>query len=314
MNLMRWLVLAISCAALQGCSEGHVIYGQVQQDRLLLTATANELIYQVAVQKGQRVKVGDLLVQLDPQTQQQRLLQAQAELQQRQAALELLQLGARAEQRAAAAARRDSANARLADAQQQYRRALQLNAQNLLAEASLDQAKANRDAAQAAVNDTSQQLAELTNGSREQQIRQAQAAVEAATAQVAIEQKRLDDLAIRATRTGIVDDLPYQQGERVPVGAALAILLPDDTRYGRLYVPEPLLAQVKMGQQLSLTADNVSAPLTATVRHIQQQSAFTPYYALNQQDRAQLMYVVEVELPSSAQALPTGLPLQWSQP
>lgn len=105
MNLMRWLVLAISCAALQGCSEGHVIYGQVQQDRLLLTATANELIYQVAVQKGQRVKVGDLLVQLDPQTQQQRLLQAQAELQQRQAALELLQLGARAEQRAAAAAR-----------------------------------------------------------------------------------------------------------------------------------------------------------------------------------------------------------------
>ena len=314
MTPIRLIILTLWTATLWGCSEGHVVYGQVQHDRLLLTATANELITKVAVQKGQQVEPGDLLVQLDDSSQRQRLAQAEAQWQQQQAALDLLTQGARSEQRAAAAARRDSANARLADAEQQYRRAVQLRAQNMLAQASLDQAKAARDTARAALEDARQQLAELTNGSRAEQIRQAQAALNAAQAAVAIEQKRLADLVIRATRAGRIDDLPYQQGERVPLGAALAIVQPTGTAYGRLYVPEPLLASLKVGQVVTLHADGYAAPLTGTIRHIQQQSVFTPYYALNQDDRAQLMYLVEVTLPADAEQLPNGLPLQWAQP
>lgn len=314
MNTMRLLMLTLLVASVWGCSEGHVVYGQLQHDRLLLTATANELITEVAVQKGQQVQAGDVLLQLDNTSQLQRVAQAEAELQQRQAALDLLNQGARTEQRAAAAARRDSAKARLADAEQQYRRALQLKRQNLLAQASLDQAKASRDTARAALEDASQQLAELTNGNRAEQIRQAQAALSAGQALVAIEQKRLADLVIRATRPGRIDDLPYQQGERAPLGAVLAIVQPTGTAYGRLYVPEPLLASLKVGQTVPLHADGYAATLTGTIRHIQQQSVFTPYYALNQEDRAQLMYLVEVTVPADADLLPNGLPLQWVQP
>lgn len=299
---------------LSACDEGHVLYGQIQHDRLLLTATANEVIRDVAVRKGQQVQAGELLLQLDDEMQQQRLAQAAAELQQRSAALELLQHGARDEQRAAANARLDSAKARARDAQQQYQRAVRLKAQNLLAQASLDQAKASYDAAAAAVEDTRQQLAELTNGNRSEQIRQAEAAVAAAQAAVAQEQKRLADLSIRATRAGLVDDLPYHQGERVPLGAPLAVLQADGTAYARLYVPSTLLTQLKLGQTIALQADQLSTPLSGTLRQIHAQPVFTPYYALNQEDRAQLMVLVEVALPASAQQLPSGLPVQWSQP
>lgn len=305
---------ALLALLLASCGEGQMIYGQVQHDRLLLTATANELIRQVAVSKGQSVKVGDLLLQLDDTVQLQKVAQADAELQQRQAALELLQHGARNEQRAAATARLNSAKARARDASQQYQRAVRLKAQNLLAQASLDQAKAAHDAAQAAVEDASQQLAELTNGSRSEQIRQAEAAVAAAQAVLAQEEKRLADLSIRASRAGLVDDLPYQQGERVPLGAPVVVLQAEGTAYARLYVPSTMLSQLSLGQTIMLQADQLASPLQGSLRQIHAQPVFTPYYALNQEDRAQLMVLVEVALPASAQQLPSGLPVQWSQP
>lgn len=69
MNTMRLLMLTLLAASVWGCSEGHVVYGQLQHDRLLLTATANELITEVAVQKGQQVQAGDVLLQLDNTSQ-----------------------------------------------------------------------------------------------------------------------------------------------------------------------------------------------------------------------------------------------------
>lgn len=314
MNYLTALRCVFLAVALTACGEGHVIYGQIQHDRLLLTATAQELIREVSVHKGQTVKIGDVLVRLDDTAQQQRVAQAQAELQQRIAALELLQQGARNEQRAAASARLASAQARSRDAHQQYLRAARLQKQNLVAQASLDQAKANNDAAAAAVEDASQQLAELTNGNRSEQIRQAQAAVASATAVVAQEQKRLTDLTITATRAGLIDDLPYQQGERVPLGAPLVVLQAENTAYGRLYVPSSMLSQLQLGQTIALQADQLTAPLQGTLRQIHSQPVFTPYYALNQADRAQLMVLIEVALPSSAPQLPSGMPVQWRQP
>lgn len=314
MNYLTALRCVFLAVALTACDEGHVIYGQIQHDRLLLTATAQELIREVSVHKGQTVKIGDVLVRLDDTAQQQRVAQAQAELQQRIAALELLQQGARNEQRAAASARLASAQARSRDAHQQYLRAARLQKQNLVAQASLDQAKANNDAAAAAVEDASQQLAELTNGNRSEQIRQAQAAVASATAVVAQEQKRLTDLTITATRAGLIDDLPYQQGERVPLGAPLVVLQAENTAYGRLYVPSSMLSQLQLGQTIALQADQLTAPLQGTLRQIHSQPVFTPYYALNQADRAQLMVLIEVALPSSAPQLPSGMPVQWRQP
>jgi HlyD family secretion protein len=46
------------------------------------------------------------------------------------------------------------------------------------------------------------------------------------------------------------------------------------------------------------------------VRWISSEPSFTPYYALNQSDRARLMYVAEIQLPDSAANLPNGVPAQ----
>jgi len=47
---------------------------------------------------------------------------------------------------------------------------------------------------------------------------------------------------------------------------------------------------------------------------ISTQPAFTPYYALNQQERARLMFLAKVQLPDSEAALPNGIPVQVELP
>ena len=59
-----------------------------------------------------------------------------------------------------------------------------------------------------------------------------------------------------------------------------------------------------------VVVDGVTEPLTGRLRWISKEPAFTPYYALNEQDRARLVYLAEIDLPDGAQDLPSGLPLQ----
>ena len=70
-----------------------------------------------------------------------------------------------------------------------------------------------------------EELLALERGTRSEVLDQAQAALAAATAQLAeleISRGRLD---LTAPRDGIVDALPYKLGERPPAGAPVAVML-----------------------------------------------------------------------------------------
>ena len=66
---------------------------------------------------------------------------------------------------------------------------------------------------------------------------------------------------------------------------------------------------------LTVHVDGLDVPISGHVRWISAEPAFTPYYALNQEERARLMYLAEVQLPAeSAASLPAGLPAQVALP
>jgi HlyD family secretion protein len=51
--------------------------------------------------------------------------------------------------------------------------------------------------------------------------------------------------------------------------------------------------------------------LNGVVRFVSAEAAFTPYYALTQEDRSRLSYLAEIDLEESAAAeVPTGMPVQ----
>ena len=292
-----------------GKDTGDEALGTLERDRIVLKATADEIITSEPIPEGTMVTAGTLLVQLDDSRQQAVVARARAEVAQAAARLEELRNGARPEEIAAATARVAGATAELIETEASYERAKQLLQQKLAAQATLDRALANRDAAEAALESAQEELLRLTNGTRKEQLDQGAAGLQAAEAQLALEQHRLSELSVIATRDAYLDSLPWHVGERVSLGATLALLLANDSPYARVYIPEPWRARMHVGDRRQVKVDGVPTPFTGVLRWIANDPAFTPYFALNAEDRARLVYMAEFDL-EGGEDLPTGVPAQ----
>jgi HlyD family secretion protein len=308
---MRKLVPLLVLTLLSACgNEGQrEALGTLERDRIVLKATADEIILEQPVPEGTMVAAGSLLVQLDDSRQKAVVDRARADVAQAEARLDELRNGARPEDIAAASARVDGARAALFEAESSYRRAMSLVEKKLAAQADLDRTQALRDEAEANLESASEELLRLTNGTRQEQLDQGAAALEAARAQLALEEHRLSELSVVATRDAYLDSLPWNVGERVNLGATLAVMLAGDRPYARVYVPEPWRARLQVGDVYPVRVDGVDNTIAGRLRWIATEPAFTPYYALNASDRARLVYMAEFDLEEGSD-LPTGLPAQ----
>jgi HlyD family secretion protein len=146
-----------------------------------------------------------------------------------------------------------------------------------------------------------------------EQVDRANSAWEQAQADEQQAQLALERLTIRAPQPGRVDSLPFEIGERPPVGSVLAVLLVGEAPYARLYVPEPLRSRVAVGDSVQVHVDGREQEFTGRVRRVASDPAFTPFFALSENDRSQLVYLAEVTLRDAAD-LPSGLPAEgWLQ-
>lgn len=307
MRITLLLILGLTIAACEKM-EHPSAFGTLERDRITLSATANEIILSHSVPEGAQVKKGDLLLTLDSTLESERAKQMQAEHARLEASLNFYKNGSRQEQIASAKARVQQAKMRLDNSQRELQRRESLRKQSLISDAELEQAKLQSDLAKSQLDDNQQQFHELQTGSREEIIQQAEAALKNAAALLAQEQKKLDDLQIRATRDGVLEDFPYEVGERVPMGAIVAIVAADSIPYARLSLPETSLAQYKVNDKVDIFIDGIEKSFSGKIRFISPRPFFTPYFSLHQSERARLMYKLEVNL-QDAQQLPTGIPL-----
>lgn len=312
-NGMRGLGLA-AIGLLAGCGQSTpTALGTLEWDRITVPAPAAEVIATLEVREGQRVKAGAVLMQLDPARGDAQFAVAQADTARAQAQLEELKLGPRREQIAQAQAQLAALRAQSAEATAYYRRVQPLARQRLIAAAELDRARAAAGNAAASVRAAEQAWLERVHGSRAQDIAQGQAAADAAQAQQVVQGVNLQKLQLRAPRDGVIDALPYRQGDQAPIGAPLAVLLVGERPYARVYLPQPLRLQIKVGQpaQIQLEGGGTTV-LKGHVRAIRSEPSFTPYYALTGDDVERLSYLAEIEVDegSDMQTLPAGLPVQ----
>jgi HlyD family secretion protein len=89
------------------------------------------------------------------------------------------------------------------------------------------------------------------------------------------------------------------------------VMLADGTPYARVSGPEPLRTQFLPGTRTRVRVDGRDGDLSGVVRFVSAEAAFTPYYALTQEDRSRLSYLAEIDLEEGAAAnVPTGMPVQ----
>ena len=314
--LAKRVVLILISLVITACSDSNegVALGTLERERVIHPATTNEILIDLPVSAGQLVEKGQVIAKFDAELQQAIVAKAQAQLAQATAFLEKTLNGARPEEVAAASAKVAAANAAYTQSEANFRRAKTLVKDKLASQETLDSATAARDETFANLESAKQNLNELTNGSRVEDINSAKAQVQAAEAELKIQQKYLSDLTIKAMRAGRVDNLPWHVGERVTKGSPVVIIQANSAPYARVYIPEPYRAKLNQGMTLTVRVDGIDKDIQGELTWIATEPAFTPFYALNQEERARLMYLAEVTLPTSENNLPTGVPAQVIMP
>ena len=305
------ILAALALSACAGGDDPQDVLGTLERDRLELIAESNERLVELFVEEGDRVTAGAPLARQEAGAMEPRLAQSRASLAEAERRLGDLVEGPRSREIDEARATLKGAESTLTTERREYQRVADLVERKLLSASDLDQARARRDAAQAARDEARARLRLLEEGTRPEQLAQARAAVDRAKAAVAELMVSAERYSVRAPRPGLIEALPYEVGERPPVGAPLVIMLADGAPYARVHVPEPLRVAFAAGTAVEVRIDGVTDPLPGTVRYVSSQASFTPYNSLTQKDRSRLAYLAEITLEGDAASnLPAGIPVQ----
>jgi multidrug resistance efflux pump len=334
--------------------------GTVEARAISLGSRAGGRVKEVLVHEGDRVAPGQPILTFEPADWPAQLVQAEARVTQLEANLDKLQRGARPEEIAQAKARALTAQAALSQAlagsrPEQIKAAeARLAAQELAVERarledertkSLDRAGATTpvevDNSSLALKKASaerdalkEQLSELQNGARREEIIQARARsseqtasehlvsagarsedIKAAEAEVLGARGKVDqvksmlsELTVRAPVAASVEALDLRPGDIVAPNATATVLLENDQLYVRIYVPETELGRMHLGQSVPVIVDSFpDESFGGVVEHINGVGEFSPRNLQTADERADQVFAARVGLRSGLTRLRAGM-------
>jgi membrane fusion protein YbhG len=334
------------------------VSGYIEADEIRLGSRVGGRVAQVHVEEGQRVEAGQLLVELEPydliQLQEEakatlaareadlqrveaglrkeEVAQAEAHYQQLQARLDKLKAGPRKQEIDAARARVQGAESEQRLAEANYRRVQRLAGTNAVTQEELDRAVEGLQAATANAGMRQEELNLLEAGTREEEIREAQAQVEEArlawkvaeegsrqeeidqaraardAARAALEAagKRIGELKVSSPVAGVVEALELQPGDLAPAGAPVMSILDDSHLWVRAYVPQNWMS-LEIGQRVNVTVDSYpNEQFAAEISFIARQAEFTPSNVQTPEQRSNQVFRVKVQLQEGLDKLRPG--------
>jgi HlyD family secretion protein len=167
----------------------------------------------IGVEKGDKVKEGQVLVRLEDDEFRAQYLQAQGAVENARAYYEELQHGSRPEEVQQAQHNLDEARATAANDKITFDRTKDLYAQGVVSKQSLDDATAKYEADQNRMNSLNQAFALSKLGPRAEEIARAKGALLQAEGQEAYAKSLLDATVIRAPVTGTILERRVEKGE-----------------------------------------------------------------------------------------------------
>lgn len=288
--------------------------GTLERDRIGLVADSTEPIVRILVREGDEVEIGQILVEQDASRAEVALAKAAAEEATTLAALSEAEQGPRQQQIAGARARLTAAASTVKTARFELNRELTLVARQLASQNRVDLLRGRFDEAAAHQSEAQAVLDELLEGTRSEEIDQARSRHAAASANIENLKITLERAAIKAPVSGTVEALPFEIGERPPLGSTVAVLLASGRTYARIHISESVRVLLGPQEHAEVWLDSREAPLSGTLRWVALDAAFTPYFALNQHDRSRLSFLAEVDLEDKDNRLPIGVPVEVTFP
>jgi HlyD family secretion protein len=320
------LVTAILGAA--ACSEPPPanavrVSGQVEATEVQIAAEVAGRLLSLNVKEGDRVTGGDTVATLDVRDAELQIQRVRADRAAADAQLRLLLAGTVDEdirlaeaQQAAAAADAAAIDAEIRAAQIDLDRFEALLAANAGARKPRDDAQARvevarerRRAAAERVRAAQETVARARRGARPQELDAARARVAGADAQIAVLEEQVRDATVIAPAAGIVTQTLADAGEIVARGAPIAIITDIDRAWANLFVPEPLIPRITLGQAATVFTDAGGAGIAGTVTFISPRAEFTPRNVQTAEERSKLVYRIKVSVDNTDGVLKPGMPV-----
>lgn len=264
------------------------------------------------VTRGEVVAAGRTLYALEHAYEAQGVALATADLRQAEDTLRDRQKGLRPEEIDQLVADLRRAEAAHALSSLEFERRVKLYGESTIAKEELDNARTAHARDRQQVKSLEAKLATGRLPSRVDQVRAAQAAVDAASA--ALEQARwnLGQMTQQAGVSGLVYDILHYQGEWVAAGSPVVTLLPPGNVKVRFFVPEAVAGALTLGQTIRVAMDG-GQPAVARVSYIAPTVEYTPPVIYSQGFREKLVIMVEGRFtPDVAARLHPGQPVDVS--
>ena len=219
--------------------------------------------------EGDRVAAGDVVARIDTRDTELQIQRARAERDAADAQLRLLRAGSRGEdiRQAEAQVQASEAEAAGTDAElkaaqldlDRFESLLQANAgsrkQRDDAQARVDLARERQRGAKDRVLAAREATARLRAGARPEEIDAARARVAGVDAQIASLQKAVGDAVVTASAAGLVTQKLAEAGELTMPRMPLVVITDLDNAWANLFVPEPMIPRVRLGQSATIFTD-----------------------------------------------------------
>jgi multidrug resistance efflux pump len=268
-----------------------VLSGTVEARDVEVGSLVGGRVSAVLVSEGQTVHAGQPLVTFETDLGQLQIREQRAVVEEARANLAKMRAGPRSEE--VVRARAEAENA-----ERERRRLKALSDEGIIGRQQYEDAATRAKTAQ----ETYRQLA---RGNRAEDIRAAEAALDREEQKLAFLLRQSQETVVKAPADGVVESLDLRPGDLVPPNQPVARILEPRQLWVRVWVPEPSLGRVHLGQRAEITVDSFpDRKFAGKVVEIRQQGEYTPRNIQTLKQRMDLVFGVKVAIDPTRELRP----------
>ena len=158
------------------------------------------------------------------------------------------------------------------------------------------------------VSPTDAQRADSSARAQEKIVEGAKMRVVQARAQLADIDAQLAEMQVKAPTDSVLEVLSVKVGDVLPANREVATLLLPQHLWVRVFVPEPWLGLIKVGDAVKVRVDSFpNKDFPGTVEQVSRQAEFTPRNVQTVADRIRQVFGVKIRLPNNDDHLRAGM-------
>ena len=283
--------------------------GTIEVTEVSVTAKESGTLSSAGFREGDRVGKGQVLGRLVRNDLEAQQAQDRAALERARAMLADLRKGARPQEIREAEEAQGAAKVRYDLAQADFNRFSSLYAEKVISRKEMDEVTARRDLAAKDLAAAGERLSLVRSGTRPDVLAAQEAEVLRLEALGRVTVSRVGDTVLATPLGGVVLSKNYEEGEFLPPGAVLATVADLSDCWVKVYLPSTVLGRVKAGGAADVRVDSFpDRVFRGKVRAVSDRAEFTPRQSLTTEERANLVFAVEVEVDNAESLLKPGMP------